>query len=278
MSLSERLRVDPGSAADLSAIDASATPGFDGDKKAAQKALFELAPELAELQEKLFANGYVDGTGSLLLVIQGMDTSGKGGTLKQCVGIFDPGGVHIRSFKRPTEEELKHDFLWRVEREVPQHGYVGIFDRSHYEDVLIQRVHKMAAAKEIERRYAAINDFERRLADDDVTVVKVMLHISREEQQARLLDRLNDPTKQWKYKPGDVDERAFWDEYQQAYEIALTRCSTDVAPWYVVPANRKWYRDWAVSTLMLEALREKGPEWPAPTYDVVAEEKRVQAS
>lgn len=278
MKLTKRLRVEPGSIADLSVIDPDATPGFDGDRDDAEDALEKLSPKLAQVQEQLFADGYVGGDRSLLVVIQGMDTSGKGGTLKRCVGILNPGGIHIKSFKRPSEEERKHDFLWRVEREVPQHGYVGIFDRSHYEDVLIQRVHQMAPAREIERRYGAINDFERRLTEEGVTIVKCMLHISPEEQRDRLNDRLDDPTKQWKYKPGDVDERLLWNDYQQAYEIALTRCSTEAAPWHVIPANKKWYRDWAVSTLMFDALKGLDLDWPEPTYDVDVERRRVRDS
>ncbi|HET7691026.1 MAG TPA: PPK2 family polyphosphate kinase [Nocardioidaceae bacterium] len=277
MTISDLLKVKPG-AVDLADYDPEGTPGFDGDKAAGEAALEELAPRLADLQEKLFAHGYTDGRKSLLLVIQGMDTSGKGGTLKHAVGIFDPGGIRIKSFKKPTREELAHDFLWRVEKEVPAHGYVGIFDRSHYEDVLVARVHELANAGEIERRYGAINDFERRLVDEGTTIVKCMLHISREEQRERLLARLDDETKQWKYKPGDVDERKLWDKYQEAYQIALERCSTEVAPWYVVPANKKWYRTWAIASLLTEALEAMELDWPAPSYDVNLEKDRVAAS
>jgi PPK2 family polyphosphate:nucleotide phosphotransferase len=277
VSLSDLLRVQPGPV-DLADYDPEGTPGFDGDKAAGEAALEELAPKLADLQEKLFADGYTDGHKSLLLVIQGMDTSGKGGTLKHAVGIFDPGGIRIKSFKKPTREELAHDFLWRVEKEVPPHGYVGIFDRSHYEDVLVARVHELANAGEIERRYGAINDFERRLVDEGATIVKCMLHISRDEQRERLLARLEDETKQWKYKPSDVDERKLWDRYQEAYQIALERCSTDAAPWHVVPANRKWYRTWAVATLLTDALESMGLDWPEPSYDVEVEKKRVAES
>lgn len=277
MSLSELLRVKPGPV-DLSEYDAEATPGFDGRKRAGQQALDDLAPTMGELQEKLFANGYTDGTKSLLLVIQGMDTSGKGGVLKHCVGVFDPGGVRIKSFKKPTEEDLAHDFLWRVEKETPGPGYVGIFDRSHYEDVLVVKVHGLSPEEEIERRYDAINDFEKRLADRDTTVVKCMLHISRDEQRERLLARLDDPTKQWKFKPADVDERKRWDDYQQAYQVALERCSTDAAPWHVIPSNKKWYRSWAVATLLTEALADLRLEWPDPSYDVEAEKGRVSES
>ena len=277
MSISDLLRVKPGPV-DLAGIDTEATPGFDGDKAAGKAALKELAPRLAELQGKLFADGYVGGTRKLLLVIQGMDTSGKGGALKECVGIFDPGGISLKSFKKPTKEELAHDFLWRVEKEVPAAGYVGIFDRSHYEDVLIGRVRELAPSEEIERRYGAINDFERRLTDEGTRLVKCMLHISRDEQRERLLARIEDPTKQWKYKPDDVDERELWDSYRSAYEIALERCSTDAAPWYVVPADRKWYRSWAIVNLLTEALEAMKLDWPTPSYDVEVEKNRVAQS
>ncbi len=277
MAISELLRVRPG-AVDLAAYDADGHPGFDGGKQDGKKALADLAPGLAELQEMLFADGYTEGNRSLLLVVQGMDTSGKGGVLKHCVGIFDPGGVRIKSFKKPTKEELAHDFLWRVEKEVPGHGYVGIFDRSHYEDVLVVKVRELAPPGEVERRYDAINAFEQRLVDEGTTIVKCMLHISRDEQKQRLLDRLEDPTKQWKYKPGDVDERKLWDDYQQAYEIALERCNTDVAPWFVIPSNRKWYRTWAISRLLTEALEAMKLQWPAPSYDLAVEKERVAST
>jgi len=275
--ISELLRVRPGPV-DLTAYDPEGQPGFDGGKREGQKAVEALAPRLAEMQEQLFADGYTDGQRSLLLVVQGMDTSGKGGVLEHCVGIFDPGGVRIKSFKKPTREELAHDFLWRVEKETPVHGYVAIFDRSHYEDVLVVKVHQLADAAEIERRYDAINAFEQRLVGEGTTMVKCMLHISKDEQKQRLLDRLEDPTKQWKYKPADVDERKLWDDYQRAYEIALERCSTDAAPWYVVPSNKKWYRSWAVTSLLTEALESMDLDWPTPSYDVEAEKKRVAAT
>jgi PPK2 family polyphosphate:nucleotide phosphotransferase len=277
MAISELLRVRPG-AVDLAAYDADGQPGFEGGKKDGKKAVEALAPRLAEMQEKLFADGYTDGSRSLLLVIQGMDTSGKGGVLKHCVGLFDPGGVRIKSFKKPTKEELSHDFLWRIEKETPAHGYVGIFDRSHYEDVLVVKVHELADAAEVDRRYDAINAFEQRLVDQGTTVVKCMLHISNDEQRDRLLARLEDPTKQWKYKPDDVNERMRWEDYQRAYEVALERCSTDAAPWHVVPGNKKWYRTWAISTLLTEALEAMQLDWPAPSYDVEGEKKRVAAT
>ena len=177
----------------------------------------------------------------MLLVVQGMDTSGKGGIMRHVVGAVDPQGVHVHSFKAPTEEERAHDFLWRIEQALPAPGIIGVFDRSHYEDVLIARVRTLGPGRVVEARYEQINEFERRLAEQGTTVVKVMLHVSDEEQKERLAERLDRPDKYWKYNPGDVDERLLWDAYQEAYQVALTRCSTRAAPWYVVPADRKWY-------------------------------------
>jgi PPK2 family polyphosphate:nucleotide phosphotransferase len=273
--ISDLLRLPPGPV-DLSAIDPHAKPGFVGNKKDGKKALPAMGEELFELQEKLFASGYTDGERRILLVLQGMDTSGKGGVLKHTTGLFDPNGLRIFSFKAPTKEELAHDFLWRVEREVPAPGKVGVFDRSHYEDVLVVRVHGLAEPEEIERRYAAINEFEERLTEGGTTIIKCMLHISAEKQRERLLARLDDPTKRWKFKPGDVDERRKWPEYQQAYEIALERCDTDAAPWYVVPSDRKWYRNWAIASLLLEKLRAMDLHWPEPDYDVAEQRARLE--
>jgi polyphosphate kinase 2 (PPK2 family) len=197
-SITERLRAPRGRVS-LAECDPKATPGFKGGKRQGETALLELAPVLSDLQERLFANGRAGGARALLLVLQGMDTSGKGGVLRSVVGLFDPQGVHIKAFKAPTAEERKHDFLWRIEKEVPAAGKIGIFDRSHYEDVLIARVRKLAPAREIERRYGAINEFEARLAATGTAVIKCMLHISSEEQKASLLARLDDPAKHWKF-------------------------------------------------------------------------------
>ena len=276
-SIHKALRV-PSGPVDLSTYDPRARPGFDGSKKDGKRALPAMGEELADLQEKLYAAGYTDGHRRILLVLQGMDTSGKGGVVKHCVGMFDPGAIQLTSFKKPTEEELAHDFLWRVEQQTPEAGHIGIFDRSHYEDVLVARVHQLAPAKEIERRYDAINEFEQRLVDKGTTIVKCMLHISREEQAKRLLARLDDPTKQWKYKPEDVDERMKWPAYQEAYEIALERCNTEIAPWYVVPSDRKWYRNWAIGVLLLETLCDMDLSWPKIDYDLDTERKRLAAT
>ena len=265
----------PSGPVDLTAIDPNGKPAFDGDKADGEEALPTLGPELADLQERLFAERSAGSERSVLLVLQGMDTSGKGGVLRHTVGLVDPQGVKITSFKAPSEEEREHDFLWRIRRALPGPGLIGVFDRSHYEDVLIARVRELAPAEEIERRYDAINAFERELVEGGTTVVKCMLHVSAEEQKQRLLARLDDPTKHWKFNPGDVDERALWPAYREAYETALERTSTDVAPWYVVPADRKWYRNLAIGHLLLETLRGLDPQWPPADFDVEEQKRRL---
>jgi PPK2 family polyphosphate:nucleotide phosphotransferase len=274
--IGELLRVDPDHV-DLAAVDTDGKPGFAEGKAAGKAALAALDDEVAELQEKLAADAYTGGHRSVLLVIQGMDTSGKGGVLKQVVGLLNPGGVQATSFKAPTEEERAHDFLWRIEPRTPKPGQIAIFDRSHYEDVLVARVRGLAPPEEIERRYDAINDFERRLSDGGCTILKCMLHISEEEQRQRLLARLDDPTKIWKFKPEDVDERALWDDYQAAYEVALERCSTGWAPWHVVPSDRKWYRSLAIASLLRDALAAMELDWPEPDFDVDEQRRRLGA-
>ncbi|MCW2780613.1 MAG: phosphate:nucleotide phosphotransferase [Marmoricola sp.] len=273
--ITDLLRVPQGTV-DLASIDPHGKPGFVGNKADGAKALPAMAEELTTLQEQLFAAGYTADNRRILLVLQGMDTSGKGGVLKHTVGLFDPSGTQLKSFKQPTREELDHDFLWRVDKAVPEPGKVGIFDRSHYEDVLVVKVHDLAMPDEIERRYGAINTWEKTLSDEGTTIIKCMLHISPEVQKERLLARLDDPTKQWKFKPADIDERGLWSAYQQAYEIALERCNTDAAPWFVVPSDRKWYRNWAIGSLLLEALRGMDLSWPKPDYDVEEQKKRLE--
>ena len=261
---------------DLSTIATDATPGFDGDKEQGEEDLASLGADLAELQERLFAEGRSGGNRNLLLVLQGMDTSGKGGTLRSTVGLVDPQGVRITSFKAPTEEERAHDFLWRIDRALPGPGYVGVFDRSHYEDVLIGRVRSLAPADEIERRYEAINVWERELVDSGTTLIKVILHISADEQKARLMERLDNPDKHWKFNPGDLDERALWPAYREAYEIAIERTNTEVAPWHIVPADRKWYRNLAIGHLLHDALTSLDLSWPRADFDVEAERARLE--
>lgn len=270
------MRVRPGFR--LDAQDAGAKHGFDGGKSDGEKALADGAVILADLQERLYAAGTVGDKRRLLLVLQAMDTAGKGGIVSHVVGAVNPGGVRYRGFKKPTPEELAHDFLWRVDKEVPAAGQLGVFDRSHYEDVLIGRVRQLAPADEIERRYGAINQFEDELTQSGTTIVKVMLHLSKDEQRARLADRLDRPEKHWKYNPGDVDERELWDEYQGAYQVVFDRTSTKDAPWFVVPADRKWYARLAVQHLLIHALEDMDLGWPEPDYDVEAEKKRLAAS
>jgi PPK2 family polyphosphate:nucleotide phosphotransferase len=263
---------------DLSTFDSRATTGFDGSKAEGKAALVDLGDELGDLQERLFANGRSGASSTrVLLVLQGMDTSGKGGIVRHVAGLADPQGLSIASFKKPTPEELEHDFLWRIQKALPEPGMIGIFDRSHYEDVLIGRVRSLVDDQEIERRYAAINAFEQAFTASGGVIVKCFLHITADDQKDRLAARLDDPTKFWKYNPGDLDERQLWDDYQRAYAIALERCSTESAPWHVVPSGRKWYRNWAVATLLLEQLRTLDLPWPAPDFDVEAEKARLAA-
>jgi PPK2 family polyphosphate:nucleotide phosphotransferase len=263
---------------DLTKIPTDDTPGFKRGKKAGLRAMAEHGPELEELQERLYAGGRAEASNRrVLLVLQGMDTSGKGGVLRHTVGLVDPQGVRIASFKKPTPEELKHHFLWRIRRALPEPGYLGVFDRSHYEDVLIARVEGYAEPDVIEKRYAEINKFEHDLTEDGVVIVKCFLHVSREEQRERLLARLDDPTKYWKFNPGDLDARARWDDYRTAYEIALERTNTEHAPWYVVPSDRKWYRNLAVGQLLMTALRDMDLSWPEASFDIDAERARLLA-
>ncbi|NRQ50504.1 PPK2 family polyphosphate kinase [Aeromicrobium stalagmiti] len=265
-------------AIDLSSFDSRATPGFERTKEDAADALVKIGAEMSDLQEQLFAAGRSESTRDrVLLVLQGMDTSGKGGIIRHVAGLVDPQGLAVTSFKKPTAEELEHDFLWRVEKALPDVGMIGVFDRSHYEDVLIGRVRSLATPDEIERRYDAINAFEQSFADSGGVIVKCFLHITKEDQRDRLAARLDDPTKRWKFNPGDLDEREVWDDYQAAYAIAIERCSTDAAPWHLVPSGRKWYRNWAVATLLLEQLRELDLGWPPADFDVEAQRARLAA-
>jgi PPK2 family polyphosphate:nucleotide phosphotransferase len=275
--LLEQLRV-PSGPVDLSKYDTRATPGFTGTKDEGKVALDSLGAEVSDWQERLYAEGRKDGQRSVLLVLQGMDTSGKGGVIRHGAGLMDPQGLKITSFKAPTPAEKRRGFLWRIRQAVPGPGMIGIFDRSHYEDVLIARVRSLVAPPVWNRRYAQINDFEAELAASGVTVLKCFLHISPEEQKLRLEARLDDPTKHWKYNPGDVDERELWPAYTEAYEAALERCNSPEAPWLVIPSDRKWYRNWAVTTLLLETLRTLDPQWPKADFDVDTEKKRLAAT
>jgi PPK2 family polyphosphate:nucleotide phosphotransferase len=272
-----RLPVGP---VDLAGLDTAATPGFGGDKEDASEITEDLAPELGDLQERLFAAGRVKETTNqkILIVLQGMDTSGKGGTIRHAIGMVDPQGVKIKAFKAPTEEERAHPYLWRIERELPAAGLIGIFDRSHYEDVLVVRVHNLVDESVWSKRYDEMNAWEKDLVEHDTVLIKCFLNISSVVQKERLMARLDDPTKHWKYNPGDVDERAKWPAYMEAYRAVLERCNTEHAPWYVIPADRKWYRNWAVAQLLTEHLRALDLVWPAADYDVEQEKARVTAS
>ena len=263
---------------DLAAIDPRGRPVGPSDKDAAAEAMAKLGDRLDQLQEALFAEATGGGRRSLLLVLQGMDTSGKGGVIRHVAGLVNPQGLQIAAFKRPTQEELRHDFLWRIRKQLPGPGRIGVFDRSHYEDVLVVRVNGLVRESVWRERYRTINEFEAELSAHGTTVVKCMLHISPQEQAERLLARLDDPSKHWKYNSGDLDARAKWSEYQQAYADALRECDSDTAPWYVIPADRKWYRNWAVASVLVETLAELNPTYPRSHLDVDAERARIAAS
>ncbi|RFA17104.1 phosphate--nucleotide phosphotransferase [Subtercola boreus] len=265
----------------LSDTDTRATPGYEGRKSDGERDLASAAAEVDSLQEKLFANSLFEGPDqhrSILLVLQGMDSSGKGGIVRHVVGSVDPGGVTHASFKKPTDEELSHDFLWRIRKRLPADGQIGVFDRSHYEDVLAGRVLNLASPEEIDGRYGVINDFERELTEQGTTVVKVFLNISPDEQKARLGARLERPDKQWKYNPNDIDSRLLWNQYQDAYQVVFDRTSTEAAPWHVVPADHKWYARLAVQRLVLDALQHLHQSWPPADYDIEVEKARLAAS
>lgn len=274
--LAKAVRIGPGF--QLAELDASSTPGFAGGRKSAAKAMAATAGEMSELQERLYANGR-DGNGpAVLLVVQGMDTSGKGGIMRHVVGQVDPQGVKLTAFKAPTKEELAHPFLWRVTNALPKPGYIGVFDRSHYEDVLIVRVHNYVPRATWSRRYTQINNWEKKVAASGTSIIKVMLHISSEEQKARLAERLSRKDKHWKYNPNDVTEREHWADYMEAYQAVLDKTNTDVAPWHVIPADNKWFARLAVNQLLLEELRSLKLKWPKAESDIKAEQKRLKLS
>jgi PPK2 family polyphosphate:nucleotide phosphotransferase len=280
MSFRAKLGVPPGPVK-LDEIDTRATPGAPkGGKEAARESREETGSQLADLQERLFAEAEVeDSPRRVLLVLQGMDTSGKDGAIKRGLGGMNAKWLAITGFKQPTEEERRHHYLWRIRRALPEPGYVGVFDRSHYEDVVAVRARELLPESEWRPRYDEINAFERELTDEGFTIVKVFLHISRDYQLDRQLRRLERPDKRWKFAESDLEDREAWPAFQEAYEEAIERTNTDVAPWYVVPADRKWYRMWAVSQLMLETLRELDPHFPErPELDIEALERRLRSS
>jgi PPK2 family polyphosphate:nucleotide phosphotransferase len=239
--------------------------GKDGlpDRAAAEAEMAADAERIDELQDIMYAQG----RHALLCVFQAMDCGGKDGTVRKAFGKVDPIGIVVTAFKKPSERELAQDYLWRVHQTVPPRGVIGIFNRSHYEDVLVVRVHGLAPAAAIEQRYDQINAFEKHLGENGVTILKFFLHISKEEQKKRLQERIDDPKKRWKFNPGDIEERALWPQYMEAYEIALTRCSTNWAPWYVIPADRNWYRNAVVARIVRTTLEGLGLSYPKPKVD-----------
>ena len=256
----KRYRVEPGKKINLSKIDPNDDKAFKGDKEKGLKALSKLNAELQALQELLYA----EQKHKVLIVLQAMDTGGKDGAIRRVFDGVNPQGVKVASFKVPTAEELAHDFLWRVHKVTPGAGEMVIFNRSHYEDVLVVRVHGYAPEEVWKKRYDQINDFERLLAESGTTILKFFLHIDLDEQKERLQARLDDPTKTWKFRLGDLEERKLWGQYMQAYEDALNKTSTEYAPWYVIPANRKWYRDLVISTILVDTLKGLKMEFPKP--------------
>jgi PPK2 family polyphosphate:nucleotide phosphotransferase len=260
----DHLRVKPKTAAHIAKIDPGTTKGAPGDRKDTEAASAELNEELAGLQERLWA----EGRRSLLVVLQALDAGGKDGAIRKVFGGVNPQGCRVTSFKAPTDEELAHDFLWRVHANVPRHGEIGIFNRSHYEDVLIVRVHGLVPKKVWSKRYATINDFESNLTASGTTIVKFFLHISPDEQAARFRKRLENPEKHWKFRQADLEERKHWDAYQEAFEDALSKTSTADAPWFVIPADHKWYRDWALLSVLVETLHRMDPQYPEPEEDL----------
>jgi PPK2 family polyphosphate:nucleotide phosphotransferase len=274
--------VNPGAKFALSDIAPDATPAAPGDRAETDAALVKVKLKLAELQNRLRA----EEKRSILLLLQGMDASGKDGTAKAVFSAVNPMGIRVASFNVPTEDELAHDFLWRVHKETPPRGHIGIFNRSHYEDILAVRVRKIAPEAVWRPRYELIREFERNLTLGGTTVLKVMLHISKDEQARRLQERIDDPTKRWKFRLGDLDDRKLWPAYQRAYDDVLDETSTDYAPWFVVPSDRKWYRNYAVLTILTAALEAMNPKIPVDaSFDglqvdsaVAAKDAKIQAA
>jgi PPK2 family polyphosphate:nucleotide phosphotransferase len=253
-------RLEPGEKVRLSKIDPGDTSAAPGDKPAANAELEQLVQRLADLQAMLWA----EQDRKVLVVLQGIDTSGKGGTIDHVLGWVHPAGLRVVSFKAPSSTELAHDYLWRIHANAPAAGELTAFDRSHYEDVLAVRVMGLVPEERWRRRYEHINAFEKMLSDEGTTIVKLLLHISEDEQRDRLEARLDKRKKQWKLNPDDLDTRAHWDDYQTAFEEALEETTTDWAPWYVIPADHKWYRNWAVATILVGVFEHMDLRWPAP--------------
>ncbi|MFJ1459577.1 PPK2 family polyphosphate kinase [Nocardia sp. N2S4-5] len=263
---------------ELAALHPSATPGFEGGKAAGARLLAERSRVLSDLQEKLFANGRSGDSRSVLPVLQGMDTAGKGGIVRHVIGSVDPQGVDHAAFGVPTPAEKRHHYLWRIRKQLPRGGQIGVFDRSHYEDVLVVRVHNLVPPEVWSTRYDEINEFERELVDAGTTLVKVAMFVSLDEQKKRLARRLDRRDKYWKFNPADIDERGFWPAYREAYQAMLDRTSTAHAPWYVLPADRKWFSRLAVTELLIDALSGLDLDWPPARFDVEEQKRRLAAS
>ena len=272
----EALRVRAGFC--LADLDRSATPGWEAGKLEAAERLAEVGEEMSELQERLHAQGRSGGRESVLLVLQGLDTAGKGGIARHVIGLVDPQGVALRAFGRPTAEELANHYLWRIRRARPPAGKIGVFDRSHYEDVLVVRVEGLVPEATWRPRYEEINAFEAEVAAAGTRIVKCALMVSHEEQGARLLQRLDRPDKHWKYSPSDLPTRLRWDDYQAAYQDVFELTSTEVAPWHVIPADHKWYSRLAIAEILTQTLREMDLRWPAADFDVAAERAKLLAT
>ena len=259
----DHYQVKPEKEIRLKDYDPNDTSAFDGKKKEGKKRLLELNNELEALQELLYA----EGKHKLLVVLQGMDASGKDGTIRHVFEGVNPQGVRVISFKVPTEEELGHDYLWRIHKQTPRSGEIVIFNRSHYEDTLVVRVKNLVPEKIWKKRYNQIKQFEKTLAEEGTTILKFFLHIDKEEQKGRFQARLDDPTKHWKFNPNDLKDRALWEDYQSAYEDALTKTSTESAPWYIIPANKKWYRNLLIAEILVKTLKSLKMQYPQNSID-----------
>ena len=263
---------------DLATVDRNSSPGWDGGKTEAKALMASRAALLPELQERLFAEGRSGGKRSVLCIIQGLDTAGKGGIVRHVMGSVDPQGVSLRSFGVPTEEEMKHNYLWRIRKALPTAGQIGVFDRSHYEDVLVVRVNNLVPENVWEKRYDEINKFEEQLAEDGTIVLKFAMMVSHEEQGLRLMERLDRSDKHWKYKTGDLTTRSSWQEYQTAYQAVFEKTSTDHAPWYVLPADHKWFPRLAITEILTRTLSEMKLEWPRPRWKVETQRRNLAES
>ncbi|MCD6576770.1 MAG: polyphosphate kinase 2 family protein [Anaerolineaceae bacterium] len=248
----------------LNKYDPNDTKLWKSDKKGAKKAMKDLRKELIKLQQLLYA----EHKHKILIVLQAMDSGGKDGTIRSIFKGVNPQGVHVASFKVPTPEEIGHDYLWRIHKQTPKNGEIVIFNRSHYEDVLVVRVHQLVSEKVWEKRYEHIRNFERTLTEEGTIILKFFLHISKDEQKKRFIERIENPEKQWKFKIKDIDERKLWDDYMQAYEDALVKTSTKYAPWYVIPANRNWYRDFVIIKIITETMNELKMSYPEPIENI----------